>query len=59
MAAEDHLSDLEQRLLQAYQIGDYQKAKSLEHQFHRLRGQQSFDQQQDPYALEGRLFDEE
>lgn len=61
MAVEDPIADLEAKMQQAYQSGDYQRAKHLESQLRKIRGQRAGSPylQDDPYSLEGRSFSDE
>ncbi|NAX46587.1 hypothetical protein CAG70_06180 [Photobacterium halotolerans] len=56
MSIRERIEDIELRLTAAYQEGDYQQVRMLEHQLREIRGQRSIVDDKEPYTPEGRFY---
>lgn len=59
MNNQDRIEDMEQKISIAYLEGHFEQAKALEKNLKRIRGHHNLYDENDPYSLEGRIFDDE
>ncbi|MEC6823403.1 MULTISPECIES: hypothetical protein [Photobacterium] len=50
---------MEQKISIAYQEGHFEQAKALEKTLKRVRGHHNLYDENDPYSLEGRIFNDD
>jgi hypothetical protein len=59
MNIRERIEDLEQQIYIAYSDGDYERMNMLENQLEQLRGRMAHVLDDDPYALEDYMWDDE